>query len=115
MFLLPNLIDAPMYLTPTSLGDDLSNGFETMLLGRGFWLGSFWAWDAFGTGEILAGELFFESFYFGGLLAGSFWVGSFILGAYVHTPIYIARLDFQSKKNRMEHVKCMQRKLLSIE
>ena len=26
----PNLIDVPMYLTPTLLGDDLSNGFENL-------------------------------------------------------------------------------------
>ena len=87
-----------MYLTPTLLRDDLSNGFETMLLLKmGFWmgsfwagghldgellargsfgLGSFWAWGAFGTGE-----LFLRSFYFGGLLVGSFSVGSFFLGS----------------------------------
>ena len=69
-----------MNLTPTLLGDDLSNRFETMLLLKmgfwmgsfwdggfwmgSFWLGSFWAWDAFGTGEHLAGELFLDSFYF---------------------------------------------------
>ena len=56
-----------MYLTLTSLGDDLSNGFETMLLGLGY----FWDWGAFGW-EALFAELLFWGAFGGDLLGGAF-------------------------------------------
>ena len=52
-------------------------------------MGSFWAWGAFGTGELLARELFWGAFILGGFWRGAFGWGAFFGGAYVHTPVWL--------------------------
>ena len=42
-------------------------------------MGSFWAWSVFGTGELLAGELFFGELLFWGAFGGKLFRGAYIL------------------------------------